>query len=456
MAGESVQNIIKELANSLGYNPELARVLPVQANVESFDPEISDKLASVLESQGISKAAEPITESGKPRMLKVTAWIAHAGDANRNGDAFLAEDLKEVAEDGLFLPPYMGMIDFNHDFLPYGAWFDARYEWDPVAEEYGILAEGAIFAWRFTEMADKILAEQARNGSVAVSMACIATSIETRVGESGLTEYVLRKPVFLTASMLDVPPADPNARAVGDEFEDSTSVDRIMDLNQALQNMTITDAEAVYAKLREAFNSKAHQNTQQEDEMDVEQIVAQITEALGEKAGEIVSELREAVADAAKVPGLESRVAELEASLEEANSNAESLQSDLDAAQTALEATKTELSELNETHEATKAELAELVQANEAREREAVREARLEQLPESYRKALEAREEESRERVIARLVEMSDDEFNEELELLVANSNSKQSLTDKSKAEGTLSTFAGAPGSGYAIDKFLN
>lgn len=457
MAGKNIQKRVEEFATNLGFDPELARVLPVQVTVEALDAEVSDELIATLASQGIKEAAEPVTESGKPRMLKVTAWIAHAGPANRNGDAFLAEDLKEVAEDGLFLPPYVGMIDFNHDFIPYGIWFDARYEYDPVAKEYGLIAEGTVFAWRFNEIADKVLAEQARNGSVAVSMACIAGSIETRNGESGLTEHVLRKPVFLTASMLDVAPADPNARGVGDEDEGSSSTERLVQLNQAFMDLNSTDAEAVLATLRQAVvDSQAHQKTQQEEDMDVEQIVAQLTEAFGGKADEIVSELREAVADAAKVPGLEARVAELEAAAEEANAQVASLQTDLDVAQTALEAKTTELAELTEAHETTTTELNALVEANKAKEREVIREARLAKLPESYRKALEAREDESKNRIVARLVEMSEEEFGEELELLVANSPNKQSLTDKSRAEGMLSTFAGSGGSGYAIDKFLN
>ena len=119
------------LAQSLGFDPKLSRLLPIKMEVEALD---DDSIANLLVTlAGFEEAAGPITESGLPRMLKITAWIAHAGPANRNRDAFLAEDLQEVVNNDLFAPPYLGMVDFNHDFFPYGAWYSARYEYDPKA-----------------------------------------------------------------------------------------------------------------------------------------------------------------------------------------------------------------------------------------------------------------------------------------------------------------------------------
>lgn len=463
---EELNNItaLETLATSMGLDSSMARFLPIAVEVELLDDTATKTVLAGLTLSELEEAAGPITDSGLPRMLKLSAWIAHAGAANRNGDAFVAEDLQAVVEAGLFEPPYIAMVDFNHDFFPYGAWFSAKYEFDPKAGEFGIRAEGTMFAWRFPEMADKILAEQSRHGSVAVSMACIAQGLEFRPGNDGRDETVLRKPVFLAVSILDVPPADPNARAVGTENEDSTEEERLRDLNKAL--FSIHDADSlnkwVMEVARKSKIAKASQTLTQEDKMDVDKIIAQLKEAMGDTATELVAELREAVAEAARVPSLEATIVEmtttvttLEANLVTALEQLSTKDAEVEAANTALEAKSTELLEITEKYDALMAENTDREEQEEAARQASVREERLAKLPESYAKVLEARAEEAKEKVIVRLVEMSDEEFENELELISAGS-SKASYGDRSRLEGGLSSNVGSGSHEHAIDQFVN
>ena len=59
---------------------------------EAGEIDLDDMAKSSIADQ-LELAAGPIVE-GKPRMLLLTAWIAHEG-RNNNGDAFLKEELKE-------------------------------------------------------------------------------------------------------------------------------------------------------------------------------------------------------------------------------------------------------------------------------------------------------------------------------------------------------------------------
>lgn len=451
------------IATELGLDPEMARLLPIQVTVETLDDSYTEAVLAHMAEEGVEEAAAPITETGLPRMLKLTAWIAHAGPANRNGDSFLAEDLQEVVANGLFQPPHLGMVDFNHDFFPYGAWYSAKFEFDPKAGEFGILAEGTIFAWRFSEIADKILAEQSRNGSVAVSMACIAQGLEFKPGRDGLDETVLRKPVFLAVSVLDVPPADPNARAVGTESDESTPEERLRDLNKALLSIHATDGVAFSTwAMSQAKTEKASQTFTEEETMDVDKIIEQVTEALGEQASEFVQDLKEAVAEAARVPSLEATVTALEeqitalqADVIAANEQIEEKNTEIDALTAALEAKAVELTEASEVLDTVQTERDVFVTERDDAILAAVREERLEMLPQTFITILDKREEESREKVIARLVGMSDEEFEAELELVSAGS-STVSYKSRSDAEGGLTSSSGSPAGGLAIDKFFN
>ena len=466
MSEQTLENpSIRDVIERLGLDPTLARFVPVEATVDSFEAEVEAEVLNRLVSEGVREAAEPV-ENGRPRMLKLTAWMAHSGPANRNGDAFLDEDLREIASDGLFTPPYVGIMDFNHDFTPYGVWYSAEFKYNEVAQQNGLLVEGALFAWRFPELADKVLAEQSRKGYVDVSMAALPSWIETREADDGSVESVLRKPVFVAVSILDVPPGDPNARGYGSESPDSTKMERQQKLNQALLSIHAAGGETfklwtevAMAKLEDKASQTISQEDTPMDEKIINELKAALEEALGEKAIALVDELKSAVADAARVPSLEAKVAELEEQVENLSSElAEAIQAkdaaetEVESVQAALEAKDGELTELRETYETLEAAHNELLEGIEAKRMEALRESRLEALPEKYREALEKRPEETQERIVARFVEMSDEEFAEELELL---GNTRQSFADRTTAEGELAPAGGAPAGGDAVDKFL-
>lgn len=450
-----LEKLKKALENTPGiqnlgdYDPENLRLIEAKAQVEKMTPAdlTPQEQAHLAAVEEMIQARSPVTEDGKPVMMKLSAWIAHDGPANANGDAFLGEDLEKVVAGGLFSPPHVGMVDFNHDFFPYGVWFSSSYELDPQAGQMGILVEGTLFAWRFPEMADKLLAEQARNGFVAVSMACIAKYIETKYNaETERQEYVLREPTFLTASFLDVAPADPNGRGGVSEDEESTHESRVEEINQALLNLFAASAEASATA------------TTQEDEMDLEKIIEALREALGETASEHVAELKEALKDAAKVPALQDKIASLEAELETAKEELEAAQVEVEAKATALEAKATEMAELAASLEEVTAERDEMKAEKEAAELARVREERLEKLPKAYRTALDARDEEVREKMVARLVTLSDEDFDAEVETLSESftTDKKPGLTELSKEEGLLPTPSGAGKGGYAIDKYMD
>lgn len=184
---------------------------PTQSDVE----EVTQAFKAFL-----TASNKPYTTEGKPKMLFLTAWMAHEG-RNLNGDAFIKEELEKSVKKGLFVPPYAGMIDDDHDFTPRGYWWKTSFAYDKVAEKWGIIAHGAIWAWRFPELAERLTNEQTLNGNVKVSMSTMAESAEVRYdypGYSGKKTNVLHNPIFFTTSTLSVPPGDEFARAeVSDE-----------------------------------------------------------------------------------------------------------------------------------------------------------------------------------------------------------------------------------------------
>lgn len=156
----------------------------------------------------------PIDTNGKPRMLFITAWMAHEG-RNLNGDAFVKEELKRIVVDGLFAPPYAGMIDYDHDFTPRGYWYKTSFAYNDMSQKWGILAHGAVWAWRFPELADELLGRMKLEGKIDVSMSTLSDSSEVTSdypGYVGQKTNILHNPVFFTTSLLSVPPGDPHAK----------------------------------------------------------------------------------------------------------------------------------------------------------------------------------------------------------------------------------------------------
>jgi hypothetical protein len=404
----------------------------------SAEPEVELVLAKALRLAGFHEAASPIGDNGKPRMLKLTAWIAHAGKPNKNRDAFTAEDLKEAVDNGLFKAPYFGMVDYNHDFNSYGMWYDAKYLFDNETGEWGILAEGALFAWRYSELADKMLGEQHRLGKIRVSMACMPQGVE--FGEDGDGNYnVLRHPIFFTTSVLDVPQADAGARALGTEDTSQPSEERelLLSISSAQTDLTLESAH--------------HSIDLEEENMDMEQLMETLRAALAENQAQFA----EVFAAVARVPQLESELATATESLTEATARATTLEAELAEARVAQETATAALAEANTELETLREfrATAEAAQAEVALQE--LREARLSELTEAARSVVESKPEETREMLIARWVKLETEDWEAIRDSLnLAKIGKYEAATTR---EGLLA--GGASNSGettFEIDRFFS
>lgn len=203
--------------NELDFEP-FTYTVSAQVNeptVEEYEEIVQNARGFILASSQHAKGElKPFGPDGKPRMLVISAWMAHEG-RNLNGDAFVKEELQNVVNAGLFAPPYAGMIDDDHDFTARGYWYKTSFAHDQVAKKWGILATGAIWAWRYADLAERLLKDMGSRGLIDVSMSVIAGHTEvTSVypGTQGEKTKVLHNPVFFTTSLLSVPPGDKFAR----------------------------------------------------------------------------------------------------------------------------------------------------------------------------------------------------------------------------------------------------
>lgn len=424
--------------------PENVRHIPIIARVTEADVDV-DLIRTAMKRSGREAALSPVGPNGHPRMLKITAWMCHAGKPNRNRDAFTEDDLKAAVENGLFGAPYFGAVDWNHDFHPYGVFYSTKYAYDPVAEAWGVLAEGAIFAWRYEELADRILAMQQRNeGVIAVSMSCLPGDIETAKDEDG-TYWILRNPTFFTCSLLDVDPADPFGRAVTTENVEETAEEREEKLSElALASSRTTAVET------------------QENEMDIEQLVADLIAAhsLTEEQATAVREALASVAAAEPVegdpavdepvadePGEDAaRIAELEAAIASLTAARDEAVVARDSAAAELATATAELAELQAYQTRREAEDAKIA-------RTARRDARMAQLTEATKSALDALSPEARDRLVGRWTDMDDDEWQVALASLSAGGSGK-TYAERTKAEGTLSGAADSRDAEFESFKF--
>jgi hypothetical protein len=418
-----------------GQDQSQWRYIPVAALLEEVtltSPELEDTVVEAMERAHMDVASPAlIGDNEKPRMLKLTAWIAHGGSKpNGNRQGFRSEDLEQRVNEGLFGAPYFGMVDFNHQFDSLGVWYSAKWEYDPKAEEWGILAEGALFAWRYAEITDRLLAMQARNGFIDVSMACIGLGYEMAEDESGPFEIISR-PVFFTTSVLDVAPADKDARGLGTEDPEQTQADRERTLTTASTNM--------------------------EESMD-ETILERIAEMISQASEDNSAALSTLVTASERVPVLEAEVATATdriAELEEANA---AVAADLEAAQTAADEATITLETVRAELEAANTELEELrqfradVETREADEARAeLRETRLGALPEAARNALETMEEAKRTRLEDRWLDMDEAEW--DLTLAALKVGSRKSKEQMSREEGLIPGLSDSIGGKYAIDR---
>lgn len=285
------------------------------------------KAAIVRASNGEQAELSPIGDNGHPRMLQISGWLCHADLVNGNRFAFTQEDLRDVVANGMFAAPFFGMIDFNHDFSSYGVWYKTEYRYDEKAKAYGIYAEGAIFAWRYTELADKLLATQQRKGYLDLSMACIPEHYEYRDDAEGDAYRVGRKPVFFTTSVLDVEPADKHARAVGSEDPGSSADDRRAELEAA------SDAGITTESKMDTKEEETHLARIAALERDNDKLQADLTEL---KATVKALDKEIATRDAV-IAATQTKVEELEVSRDEAVAKVKSLEEESKAAELAAQ-----------------------------------------------------------------------------------------------------------------------
>lgn len=442
-------SLIEDIARKLNLDNTQLRIVPVMASVTELDEPSVEDLALCDAVVAKKTAAGPLDSLGKPRIMRVSAWIAHGGPANRNGDAFLEEDLKETVEQGLFQAPYFGMMDFNHGFDAHGVWYKAAYKYDDKAGQWGVLAEGTMFAWRYNELADKMLAEQARAGHVEVSMACIPASIDMREASNGRTEAVLRKPTFLAVSLLDVSGADPYAKALVSENPESSEEERVGELAKAMIKIA-GNSECIWElNLSDIISASAPKTIEtQEVPMDYEKLLADIVEAMGDKVAgleDMVSRALEADRLAADLDTMTAKVTEVETALAAEKATAEERGVQIEALNVELANLRTEL-------EVVRAELKVFNDGVAAAAAAELRAARLAALPAAYRTALEQRDGESKERVINKLVEMAQDEFEDHVAVLASSVVSEEGYTARSRREGALPGGSGQGGK-YRIDQ---
>lgn len=391
-----------------------------------------------LEKAADTAAVSPVGPNQKPRMLQLTAWIAHAGEPNLNDRAFTEEDLKEVVDAGLFKAPYFGMIDFNHDFTAYGAWYEASYAYDDEAGAWGILAHGALFAWRYTEIANTVLAMQARQGFIDVSMAAMPGWYEPKETAEGRPYLVVRKPVFFTTSLLDVDPADPKARALGSENPEDSATDRTEALTRAaLDNEANHSEEVRMDELKAKIEAALAEITDER-----EQIVALVTAAM-EELPAVRADLESANSENET---LTARVAELEAEVASLTEAQATLATDSRTAELALEAARQELDAASEQITALEAFKASVEQAEAEVAEAAKRSARLEQIPEAVLAALE---NEERDEMIEMWMSQDDATFAKTIKLFSITSAGRMSFAERSARErgvnGQADANEGAP-----------
>jgi hypothetical protein len=274
------------------------------------------KLEEVPEFVQCFKQASPqlLDKQGRPRMLLLTAWIVHEG-RNLNAQAFVKQELEKRVQQGLFSPPHPGMIDFNHDFEPRGIWYKSSFAFDPKADKWGIVASGALWAWRFPELADSLLAEMHREGSISVSMAALPESVEfTRnypEAEGEFTE-VLHNPVFFATSVLSVPPADPNARGNASETDDDVPVPAT---KKAEEEPSVEPTPVLATKHKEDKTMEKELEVLQQ-ELDDTKTALQASEDKVKELEESKTDLEAKVAESeTKIEALETKVGELEIAL---------------------------------------------------------------------------------------------------------------------------------------------
>ena len=202
------------------FSIENLRFVTARAVVKPMDVAELDDTQTALYKADVERGGPPMITNDLPTTLAVVAWMCHEG-MNDNGQGFVAEELKIAAKqvsvrNQLIMDwNHAAVLGFTDDPPVIGTWYAADYAFDPKAVggkgAWGILLTGMMWAWKFAEQANSMLADQERGTGVQFSMACIAKSVEyMRDPVRGYGE-ILHNPVFFTNTGLNVPPADKDA-----------------------------------------------------------------------------------------------------------------------------------------------------------------------------------------------------------------------------------------------------
>lgn len=445
-----------------GYDAESIRLIEVEGTVsEPTDTDLTLAAATTAD----------MMRNGKPNVLKVEAWMCHAGAFNGNGDGFVAEDLKAVVEAGLFEAPNLGVMDWNHSAVVQwagdppiiGAWYDSQYGFNPAALKgegaWGVKVTGMMFSWLFPEQAQHMIEDQAAMGSIRFSMACIPQRVE-QATLRGVTGTLLREPMFFTHSALSVPPADPDAvgrmelSKVDDQEARATSV------AAAVNNWSVTLPTAVTASTGTTTTTvhlhqwiikqlDAHEATSEDAAMTLEELQAELETIKAESATKVEEILATVTSKDTTIAAQVAEIADLTAKLADAAVA-------MDTVTTAFEATKAELATANETIATLNAQL-EVFAAEQAKvEADAAAAAkvalvasRLAELGPEFGAAHAKRDEAKRLKVEERFAALSDEDWADEKELL-GSIPAKVGFVARSKAEGPLPTGESREGSIHA------
>jgi len=431
---------VEQLAVRLpaGYNIAELRFVPTEARVVPEEA-LTDSERAVLAQTHV--AAPPmINHDGRPTILRIVKWMCHAGSPNENGDMFMGEELRAIAHD-LFAAPNFGVMDWNHEAIVQngdgapplmGVWYKADYAMNPATNQWGILVTGMLFAWLFPQVADELLAEQARNGTIKGSMACIPKSVEY-VDAGGRSARVLHNPVFFTHSLLSRRPAD--AGAVGLVTEDPSVSP------ETLKQEMMMDPPS---------ERRRRQNTPPAAAATLESVLAVASQPGGTMTDEEIQALEKANSDltalmAELVVQMETLAASRATEGTENSTKMETYETQVAELMTARDALATTLQETEATLEVVRGELATaLAELGVLQEREAAQAsaerlaARLLELHENYRAAHERRDPAIQQKLEALWLALSDEDWELKKIELSAGLPVKVGYVVRSQTEGAL------------------
>ena len=364
-------------------------------------------------------AGAPMITDGKPTAIRMCAWMAHGdGVINDNRVAFVSEEIKPFVATVNDTNPLV--MDFNHSAVKgyaddpkmIGAWTRAEWAFNPAAANgtgaWGILLSGVMMAWLFPNIADTILADQARNGYTRNSMACMSRGIEFKSDADGPYQ-ILHNPVFFTLSVLDVPPAD--KAAIGKAVEGSSDPQ----CEATMKDQLLHKASVVTPPMSPQAPVVLQEAVMTDEE----------TKALTEAAAAAQAQLTEQTAE---LESMKSRLVEVETAR--------------DAVAAELEKANVEIARVSDELKAASEKLAAFESAEAATAHAARVASRIASLPETYREAHAKKDEAARTRVETKWAAMSDEEFEQYKaeELLFAVGSMKVGYVERSEKEGFLQT----------------